>query len=48
MPPKYDIDKIKFATDAPTFKKAVELYESGKVTNFEEGISAYSAGKSRF
>ncbi len=43
MPPKYDLDKIKFATDAPTFEKAVGLYESGKVTQFEEGIGSYSA-----
>ena len=43
MPPKYDLDKIKFATDEPTYKKAVDLYESGKVTKFREGIGAYSA-----
>lgn len=43
MQPKYDLDKIKFATDGPTFEKAVELYESGKITQFEEGIGAYSA-----
>jgi len=43
MQPKYDLDKIKFATDGPTFEKAVDLYEKGKVTKFEEGIGAYSA-----
>lgn len=43
MKPAYDIDKIKFATDAPTFEKAVALYESGKVTRLEEGIGAYAA-----
>ena len=43
MTPKYDLDKIKFATDEPTFEKAVDLYESGKVTQFEEGIGGYSA-----
>ena len=37
------MEKIKYATDAPTFEKAVALYESGKVTQFEEGIGAYSA-----
>ena len=42
-PPKFDLDKIKFATDAPTFQKAVALYEGGKVTEFEEGIKVYSA-----
>jgi hypothetical protein len=41
--PKFDLDKIKFATDAPTFKKAVALYEGGKVTQFTEGIRMYSA-----
>lgn len=41
--PSYDLDKIKFATDGPTFEKAVGLYEGGKVTQFEEGIGAYSA-----
>lgn len=41
--PRYDIDKIKFATAAPTFEKAIGLYESGKVTKFEEGIGTYSA-----
>lgn len=43
MQPKYDLDKIKFATDGPTFEKAVDLYEQGKVTKFEEGIDGYSA-----
>ena len=43
MTPKYDLDKIKFATDGPTFEKAVDLYEKGKVTKFEEGIGGYSA-----
>ena len=43
MQSKYDLDKIKFATDGPTFEKAVDLYEKGKVTKFEEGIGGYSA-----
>ncbi len=43
MQPKYDLGKIKIATDGPTFEKAVDLYESGKVTQFEEGVGAYSA-----
>lgn len=41
--PDYDLNKIKFATDKPTFEKAVALYENGKVTQFEEGIRFYSA-----
>lgn len=43
MLPAYDLDKIKFATDAPTFKRAVGLYEGGKVTQFKENIGGYSA-----
>ena len=41
--PAYDLDKIKYATDRPTFERAVGLYESGKVTQFEEELSSYSA-----
>jgi len=43
MQPKYDLDKIKYATDAPTFEKAIELYEKKKVTRFKNEIGAYSA-----
>lgn len=43
MSPKYSFDKIKFATDPSTFEKALALYENGKVTQFEDGIGAYSA-----
>ncbi len=40
MLPNYDLDKIKFATDAPTFERAVDLYGKGKVTKFKNnGIS---------
>ena len=39
----YDLDKIKFATDEATFKRAVGLYESGKVTEVEEFGKYYSA-----
>ena len=42
-PPDFTLDKIKFATDKPTFEKAVALYTSGKVTKVEEGIRAYTA-----
>ena len=41
-PPDFTLDKIKFATDGPTFEKAVVLYESGKVTKVEEGIRSYT------
>lgn len=43
MTPNYDLDKIKFATDEPTFEKGVALYEKKKVTQFEEGIRSYTA-----
>lgn len=39
----YDLDKIKFATDSPTFEKAVKLYESGKVINFNDNGYTYTA-----
>ena len=42
-PPDFTLDKIKFATDGPTFEKAVTLYENGKVTQVEEGIRSYTA-----
>jgi len=42
-PPDFTLDKIKFATDASTFEKAVRLYEAGKVTQVEEGLRSYSA-----
>jgi hypothetical protein len=43
MPPKFDLNKIKFATDSPTFEKAIGLYKDGKVKNFKDGIRSYSA-----
>ena len=43
QPPDYDLNKIKFVTDALTFEKAVGLYESGKVTQVEQGIRSYTA-----
>ncbi len=43
MRPAYNLDKIKYATDQPTFEKAVALYEAGKVIQFKEGINSYSA-----
>ena len=43
MFPLYDLDKIKFATDGPTFERAVGLYENGKVTEFQEVMHGFSA-----
>lgn len=40
---KYDLNKIKFATDEATFKRAVGLYESSKVTEIEHPGGYYSA-----
>jgi hypothetical protein len=42
MRPAYNLDKIKFATDGPTFERAVSLYESGKVTQFKEDFGGHS------
>ena len=43
MPPTYDLNKIKFATDEATFKRAVGLYEGGKVTEAEEAFGNWTA-----
>jgi len=43
MFPQYDLEKIKFATDGPTFERAVGLYENGKVTEFKNFMSGFSA-----
>jgi len=43
MLPVYDLDKIKFATDGPTFERAVGLYEKGKVTKFQSVMDGFSA-----
>ena len=39
----YDLDKIKFATDKPTFDKAVGLYEDGRVIDFKMEMGGFSA-----
>src|SRR3990167_7036114 len=41
--PSYDLNKIKFATDEATFRRAVELYERGKVTQVEEAFGDFTA-----
>ena len=43
MRPAYNLDKIKFATDGPTFERAVALYESHKVTKFHDNGITYTA-----
>lgn len=39
----YNLEKIKFAIDGPTFEKAVAIYEGGKVTKFEDNGFTYTA-----
>lgn len=36
MIPQYDLEKIKFGIDDGTWSKALSLYESGKVKNFQD------------
>ena len=43
MPPQYNFEKIKFATDPGTFEKAVNLYEGKKIKDFIEDFGRYSA-----
>lgn len=43
MFPAYDLNKIKFATGEVTFKRAVGLYEGGKVTEIDQLGGYYSA-----
>lgn len=43
MIPKYDLEKIKFATDSPTFDKAVDLYDKERITQFKNQFNGYSA-----
>jgi hypothetical protein len=41
--PGFNLDKIKFATDAPTFARAVKLYESGRVGQVKREVGNYTA-----
>jgi hypothetical protein len=43
MAPKYNIDKIKFGTDPGTYEKAIDLYDSDAVLEFNEHLDGYSA-----
>ena len=43
MLPTYDLDKIKFATDEATLKKAIDLYECKKVIDFKDTGYTYTA-----
>lgn len=39
----YDLDKIKFATDRPTFEKAVGIYETGGVKDLKDTGFGFAA-----
>ena len=41
--PKFDLKKIKYATGNPLWGRAVDLYESGKVTRFKDNEEFFSA-----
>jgi len=43
MPQPTNLDKIKFATDASTFKKAVDLYEKRKSEAVRRGTNGFFA-----
>ncbi len=43
MKPKYNLDKIKFATGSPVWERGVDLYERGKITQFEDRETNFSA-----
>jgi len=43
MQPAYDLEKIKYATDAPTFEKATALYEKKKIKRFREELNGFFA-----
>ncbi|MHB1316372.1 MAG: SWIM zinc finger family protein [Minisyncoccota bacterium] len=43
LQPQYTLEKLKFGVDSDTFKKAVDLYEAGKVKNVKEDSRGFSA-----
>lgn len=43
MEPRYDLEKIKFSLDGGTWGKAVTLYETGKVINFQDNGFTFTA-----
>ncbi len=42
-PPHYGLDKLKFAVGSPMFERAVDLYEEGRVKDFQADTFGYSA-----
>jgi len=43
MKPAYDLGKIKLGVDEKTWERAVRIYKSGKVTEFEESPAGFTA-----
>ena len=43
MKPQYSLRDIKFGSDSASFKKAIELYEKGKVTAFKKETFLFKA-----
>ncbi|MEK7213395.1 MAG: SWIM zinc finger family protein [Patescibacteria group bacterium] len=43
MPPRYNFEKIKFATDRGIFERAVKIYDSNGVKNFEDTGFGFTA-----
>ncbi|MCX6736983.1 MAG: hypothetical protein NTW73_02800 [Candidatus Parcubacteria bacterium] len=43
MPPRYNLDKIKFGTDPSTYEKAIALCEDKKITQFKKEFKSFSA-----
>lgn len=41
--PEYDLNKIKFSSGNPLWERAVQLYERGSVTRFEDNDGSYAA-----
>lgn len=43
MKPNYDLEKIKLTIDEPTWKRAIDLYESGAIQKFVVDFDGFSA-----
>lgn len=41
--PLYDLNTIKYAVDDGMWKRAIALYEGGKITDFKEMVNGYTA-----
>ena len=43
MVPRYDLEKIKSGTDQKTWERALAIFNAGKITEFAESPSGYTA-----